>query len=449
MTIKTLLSKLNNKYFLSLLSNGSMALLAMATVALLYRFLTPSDVGAWVFFLTIWVLLDTFRTGFLQTAVIKFYAGAAPERGRAVLGAVWYLSLAITVILIGLNILVGLVCWWLDYHFLDPTIQWFGITFLATLPATLASWIQQAEQRFDRLLWLRLGNQGLFLLLVIVLIGVDALTLQTVFLTNLLVNLVNSLATLALGWTHWESWRIRERATIAEVFNYGKYTVGTTISTNLLRSSDTFIILMVLGPAGPAALAMYSIPMRLMEIIEIPLRSFLATAMPAMSEAFNRGQPTEVAYTMQKYAGMLTLALVPVSLLAIGLADLAVEILGGTQYAGTAAVSVYRIFMSFAMFFPIDRFIGVTLDIIHQPRINFYKVLVMLSTNIVADFIGVYYAGINGAAMATLFTFLSGVGFGYFWLRKYLDFSIAGMFRIGFQEWLALYRQYRHPQKTV
>jgi O-antigen/teichoic acid export membrane protein len=112
------------------------------------------------------------------------------------------------------------------------------------------------------------------------------------------------------------------------------------------------------------------------------------------------------------------------------LADVAVGLLGGSQYVGTSSVTVYRIFMSFAMFYPIDRFIGVTLDIIHQPRINFYKVLVMLATNIVFDFIGVYYGNISGVALATLFTFLSGVFFGYYWLRKYLDFTILGIFQV-------------------
>jgi len=175
--------------------------------------------------------------------------------------------------------------------------------------------------------------------------------------------------------------------------------------------------------------------MRLMEVIEIPLRSFLATGMPAMSEAFNRNKKDEVVHIMQKYAGMLTLALFPVSLFAILFADIAVGLLGGAQYQGTDAVSVYRIFMCFAMFYPIDRFLGVTLDIIHKPKINFIKVLVMLATNVVFDFAGIYLFGnINGVALATLFTFLSGALFGYYWLKKYLNFTMAGIFKTGYAE---------------
>jgi O-antigen/teichoic acid export membrane protein len=190
-----------------------------------------------------------------------------------------------------------------------------------------------------------------------------------------------------------------------------------------------------LGPAGPAALAMYNIPNRLMEVIEIPLRSFLATGMPSLSEAFNKNRKEEVADIMQKYAGMLTLALIPVSILSIVFADLAIGILGGGKYLNTYAVSVFRIFMSFAWLYPVDRFLGVTLDIIHKPRINFIKVLVMLATNIVFDFIGIYLFGnINGVALATLFTFLSGTLFGYYWLRKYLPITMKGIFQTGYFE---------------
>ena len=235
-----------------------------------------------------------------------------------------------------------------------------------------------------------------------------------------------------------------------ELFHFGKYSVGTTISTNLLRSSDTFIIMFVLGAAGPAAVAMYTIPMRLMEIIEIPLRAFLSTGMPSMSQAFNKGNRDEVVAIMQKYAGTLTLILFPVSMVAILLADVAIILLGGSQYAGTNAVSVYRIFMCFAMFFPIDRFLGVTLDIIHQPRINFYKVLVMLVTNIVFDFIGIHLFGnINGIAIATLFTFLSGVFFGYYYLKKYLNFTLLGFFTVGLGEIKSMIHQFFSKTKVV
>jgi len=433
--LKSLLSKLKNKHFLSLSGNGAMSVLAMVTVAVLLRFMPANDIGYWFFFQSVFVLLDTFRTGFLQVALIKFYSGAEKNRAETVLGSVWYLSLLITGILVAADLLAFAGLQFTDNAGLIIVIKWFGIAFLCTLPSSMASWVLQAEQRFDQLLVLRIINQGVFIVMVLVMIIFKTISLEAVLVINILSATLSSLYCILKGWTRIKTFTKRTKACVAELFHFGKFSVGTTISTNLLRSSDTFIIMFILGAAGPAAVAMYTIPMRLMEVIEIPLRSFLATGMPAMSEAFNRNKKDEVVHIMQKYAGMLTLALFPVSLFAILFADIAVGLLGGAQYQGTDAVSVYRIFMCFAMFYPIDRFLGVTLDIIHKPKINFIKVLVMLATNVVFDFAGIYLFGnINGVALATLFTFLSGALFGYYWLKKYLNFTMAGIFKTGYAE---------------
>lgn len=435
MKIKEVILKLKNKHFLSLIGNGSMSVLAMVTVGILLRFMPKDDVGYWFFFQSVFVLLDTFRTGFLQVAMIKFYTGAEKSRADAVLGSVWFLSLLITSTLIVINVIAVFFLPIIDNLGIVSVVKWFGITFLFTLPSAIASWILQSDQRFDKLLLLRIINQGAFIIMVLAVIIFKKLDLELVLVINATSAALVSFYCIFQGWTRIRTFTKRTKESIMDLFHFGKYSVGTTISTNLLRSSDTFIIMFVLGTAGPAAVAMFTIPMRLMEIIEIPLRSFLATGMPSMSEAFNKGNKEEVTAIMQKYAGTLTLALFPVSIVAVLLADVAITLLGGSQYSGSHAVSAYRIFMSFAMFYPIDRFLGITLDIIHQPRINFYKVLVMLATNVLFDFIGIHLFGnINGVALATLFTFLSGVFFGYYWLKKYLDFTLIGFFTVGFAE---------------
>ena len=433
--MQSILNKFQNKHFLSLTANGTMAILAMITVALLLRYMSVTDVGYWFFFQTVFSLLDSCRTGFLQTALIKFYSGAPKKRAATVLGSMWYLSLVITgtIVLIDLLALAGLQ--FIHNSGISIVVKWFSITFLCTLPLSIASWIIQAEQRFYRLLILRFINQGLFVLMILIMIFLKEINLNTVLVINVLCAATTSLFCLVKGWTEIKTLSKRSTDCILELFHFGKYSMGTTIIANLLRSSDTLIILFLLGSGGPAAVAMYVMAMRLMEIIEIPLRSFLATGMPAMSAAFNENKKEKVAKIMQQYAGVLTVALLPVCITAIIFADLAIDLLGGGKYSGTYAVSVYRISMSFALFLPIDRFLGITLDIIHKPRINFYKVIVMLTANVVFDFLGIYIFGnINGVAIASFFTFLSGIIFGYYWLRKYLDFTLYGILETGFKE---------------
>lgn len=425
-----IIAKLNNKHFMSLAGNAAMAGLAMLTVAVLFRYLTKVDIGYWFFYQTLFVLLDTFRSGFLQIALIKFYTGTEEMRAKNVLGSVWFLAIMITIILGGLNLLFIPFLGSITNTAFIITIQWFGLTFLATLPSNIAFWILQADQRFDRLLVLRVINQGSFILGIIVLILIGEVHLQTILLTNFLVNVLVSATTLFLGWTQFRSFFSRTKATIVEIYHFGKFSVGTTISANLLRSSDTFIITFLLGPA---ALAVYNIPIRLMEFIEIPLRSTIATGMSSLAKAFNRNNLKEVGYILQKYAGTLTILFIPVAIGALLLADVGVGLLGGGKYVNTEAANVYRIMMVLAIFYPIDRFIGVSLDIIHQPKANFIKVVLMVFANVLGDFLGILLLGnIYGVALGTLLPLCVGIFYGYYRLKKYVHFKLSVIFIFGF-----------------
>jgi O-antigen/teichoic acid export membrane protein len=434
---KGLLARLNNKYFLSLAGNGIMSVFGVVTLAVLYRCLSVPEIGVWVFFQSTILLVDTFRSGFLTTAFIKFYAGTDTQRAAEVMGSTWFISIAITGLFILCNIPALIFYHSVTNAGLSLFLEWFGITYICTLPSFVASCVVQAEQRFDRLLYIRFVSQGLFVLGIILLIIVHKTNLLNVIYVNLFAALVTSLFTLLTGYSKITAFRYRTWACIKEIFDFGKYSVGTTLSSNLFRSSDTFIINFMLGPA---ALAVYNLGQRLMEIVEIPLRSFAATAMPSLSEAYNKNQRGYVIYIMKKYAGMLTVALVPISLLAVLLANVAIGLIGGGKYVGTQtgeeAANVFRLFMTFALLFPADRFLALTLDVIRQPKINFIKVLVMLAANITGDFLGIYLLGnIYGVAISTVFPILIGVLIGFWALRKYyFSFSLWDAYRVGYIE---------------
>jgi len=317
--------------------------------------------------------------------------------------------------------------------------KWFGLTYIFTLPSFIATCVLQGDQRFDRLLLIRFISQGSFILFVITLIVINQISLQTVVYANLLSALITSLFALFAGWAHVKLFVKRTGNCIRELFHFGKYSVGTTLSSNLFRSSDTFIINFMLGPA---ALAVYNLGQRLMEVVEIPLRSFAATGMPALSAAYNQNNKQEVITTLKKYAGMLTVALVPVTIMAFLFANVTIGLIGGGKYIGTEAPNVLRIFMTFALLYPVDRFFALTIDVIHQPKINFIKVLVMLAGNIIFDFVGIYVFGnIYGVALATVVPILIGTLVGNWALQRYSRFSFTSIYKFGYKELLQSIRQ--------
>lgn len=427
--IKELLA---NKQFLSLAGNVVMAFLNIATTAILYRHMAEGEVGDWVFFQSTFVFIDTFRTGFLQTAFIKFFAGADKARADNVLGSIWLLGILITLAICVITIPGLLLINKIENSGIITAINWVAITFISTLPMVVATWILQAQQRYREILWVRVINQGSFIIFVIVLILIHKNTLFWFLLTNVASCVLSCIFVFARNWTGITTLSKQSWSTVVDIFHFGKFSVGTSISSNLLRYSDTFIINLLLGSSY---VAIYGIGQMLLNVIDIPLRSFVTTGMTSLSAAQNNNRKEEVEYIFKKYAGALTIIFIPIIIGAIVFADVAVGLIGGGKYADTPAANIFRIFMLIAFVSPLDRFTGVTLDIIHKPQINLYKVLAMLAVNVAGDFLGIHLLhNIYGVGFASIPTMLFGAMIGYFSLKMYLNFTFVDMMKMGWDE---------------
>ncbi|SEU04230.1 oligosaccharide flippase family protein [Hymenobacter actinosclerus] len=423
---------LGNQQVLSLAGNLTVSVMSIVSVSLLFRVLSVPEVGVWVLFMSVVGLADSFRAGFLTTAFIRARSGAAAARVAEVTGSAWVIALLIT----GGLVLLNLGAWLVLGSSPDPTtrvlLHWFGVVLVVTLPHFMAASVMQSQIRFDRILYIRLLSQGLFVVFLGALLLLGEVTLIYVVYSYVGASLATSLLVLLLGWARISSLPHQSGACIRELAHFGKYSVGSYVGANLLRSSDTFIISYMLGPAP---LAVYNLAGRFMEIVEIPLRSFVATAMPAMSAAFNQGRRHEVARLLRKNAGMLTCAFIPVIIGTILLADIPVQLIGGAKYQGSEAANLLRISMVLALLYPIDRFVGVTLDVVNQPRLNMLKVFLMLGVNVAGDVAALLLFGnIYGVAVASLPTGIVGFIFGYLHLKKYLPLSIRHIMVTGFSE---------------
>lgn len=437
--IKKIFSSFKNIHFQSLLGNGVMAIFGMLTIAILYRALSVEDIGVYVFFMTILGLIDTLRSGFLTTSFIKFYAGTSESRANDVAGSAWWLALAITGGSILLNVLTFFLSSYISNEGMILFLKYFSLISLATLPSFMANLVVQGEKRFDRLLWMRLINQVLFTGTVIVLAFKNKSTLNAIIITYIGSNAVASLVTIFLGWTRISSLKYFSKSTFMELFHFGKYSMGTSVSSNLFRVTDTFFINFFLGPA---ALAVYNLGGRLLQIVEIPLLSFAASGMPSLSSHYNNGQKEDMMLVMKKMVGMLSIVIIGIAVVSIIFAEPIIMLIGGAKYVDTAAPNIFRLFMSMAVMYPADRFFALGVDVIHKPKINFYKILVMLVVNLLGDYIAVtVFHSIYAIVIANIFPMLVSIIVGYIPLNKYFKFNFWNIYVVGYKEVILFIKQ--------
>jgi len=218
-----------------------------------------------------------------------------------------------------------------------------------------------------------------------------------------------------------------------ELLDFGKFSMGTLIGSSLLKSADTFIIGLspVLGSAG---IAMYAIPLKLTDLLGIPLRAFTMTAYPKMAQMSKSGDLEKLRKIFYSYTGVITLLFVPVSIVGYFLAGPLVLFLGGSEYHDSMPllVTIFRIFTLYTLFLPYDRFTGVLLDSINRPKLNLYKVIVMAVANIIGDIIGVFvFNSLEVVAIVTVVFTIIGIWIGNHYLSKEIQLKITPVFTEG------------------
>lgn len=434
--IKQLL-KTNN--FLSLAGNASASLLGVVSFAIIARTLDKTGAGSWFLFLMVFTFFDMLRSGLLLNGLIRAIAGSKTlEEENEVIGSGWQIALIVTSLS---AVIITLIYYAFPSSFTAQDYQllgsWFWLAALVSLPNVFATWVLNSKSEFKKLLWIRLTMQLIFVSILIV----NAFTyksLEVVLWAFIIGHCVSSIWVLIAGWTRVNSFSNGTKSHRKSLLAFGKYSMGTLIGSNLLRSSDTFIIRIMMGPE---AVAIYNIPQKLIEIMEMPIRSFLATALPIMAKMFGHNEHKELSNTFEKNTGLLTFLIIPLAAIVFIFAEPLVVLLGGKGYEESAII--LRMFAIYTAFVPLDRYSGVALDIVNKPALNMIKVVLMLLVNVVGDIIAIKWTNsVSAVAFVSILTFGSGIVFGYAFLKKHMEYSFKAIFTKGWKEFLRLKTKY-------
>jgi O-antigen/teichoic acid export membrane protein len=453
-TLKALSREAN---VLSLAGNIAVSFFGFVGFALLARQFPMEEFGEWVLYISSAAFVDMFRFGIVTTAVIRYLSGADAEDRPRFIGSFIFMVFLATA---GISAII----WFCHFTFPGPIRQagyelfftWYPFIAFVSIPMNTALVIMQADLRFDRILMINGLYSAAFFGFILAGFFFFKMTLVEIIWGQFFIYSVLSLLCMALGWAGTRHLFRASRRTNRVLFDFGKYTTLTLIGTNLLRSADALII--SLSPMGTTAVALYSIPMKITELQQIPLRSFAATAFPKMSKASIQGRLSDVKATFYTYSGAMTYLFAFISLLIFVFADFLVLVLGGAQYLGTDPVTgantalIVRIFSIYGLLLPFERMTGIGLDSVNRPDLNFRKVLFMVIANVAGDLIAVFlFKSLAAVAVGSVIFTLFGVWLGYYFLDRELGIERRKVFSSGLNFYKLAYckvrnlaRQYQH-----
>lgn len=426
------------KNILSLSTSVIGAVLGLASFMLLTRGLSKELFGDWVLFTTLATFFDQLRFGLTSTALVRFASGSSEKMNKAYLGTSFkigfILVLLLSVILVTANLAISNWDIRINNGY-QLFIKYYPILALFNLSWNNATSYFQAKQRFKEILLIRIFSSGTFVLFLILnnlFFKAELIVIVVVFLVT---NLLPSVWTVLKKWDGLFFVSLSTRESTRDMLNFGKFSMGTLIGSSLLKSADTVIIGLspVLGSVG---VAQYAIPLKLTDLLGIPLRSFAVTAFPKMAQRSINNDLDGLKKVFYEYSGTITFLFIPMAILGIIFAEPFVLFLGGNEFKDSVPLlaTIFRIFALYSILLPIDRFTGIALDSINRPHLNFYKVIVMTLANIIGDIIAVFvFKSLEAVAVVTVgFTFL-GIVVGYFYLNKEVNLEFKRIFFGGWQ----------------
>lgn len=390
----------NNRQWLKAGSYSTLGFLSQLGFAfvgflLLVRMMPEHTFGVWVLFLTLTVFADMARTGLVQNAVVKFALEHPADAGRIFATGFWIYTAA--------GMALGVLQWvgigWLARIWSAPElvalVGWYFPWALVHGTARYLDFVHTAHNDFKGIFWSKTLYGAAFLLGIVwmwwqgdasltalaawqVVAGVPSVLLYVGYRTDYLV------------WGRYSAhWGRR-------IFDFGKYVLGTNISSMLFNKMD---IMMIGYYLNPAAVAVYNVATRITNYMEVPLSGLSQVVYPRIAMANNTGNPTAVADLYEKSIGLLVAILLPMGLGVWLLADWVVLLVAGKAYL--AATPLLQILVLAVMMKPWGRLFGITLDAIGRPRLNFALLALSLLANVVLNALLIPRWGLHGAAAAT------------------------------------------------
>jgi len=423
--------------FLSLAGNLVIAFFGISGFAILARSLSVDMFGQWVLFIAAGSFIEMFRFGITNTGLIRYLSGADQSFRIKLMGSNALIGTGATIIIAivigGCNLFYHKAISHSGYQLF---FTWYPLLAFFNLPWNNALVVLQADRKYGKILALKAINSGGFFIVLLLNYFFFSMTLLQIVWVNLIINAITSLMSIVAGWDGLKHIRKASSFTNSTLLHFGKYTTFTLVGTNLLRSADMLII--SLSPLGNAAVALYSIPLKLTELQQIPLRSFAATAFPKMSKASLLGKVAEVRALFYTYSGALTYLFIFISIFTFVFADFFVLFLAGKQYlqtdatTGFNAVSIVRVFSIYGLLLPIDRMTGIGLDSINKPNVNALKVLLMVIANVVGDLISIFlFKSLILVAVSSILFTLLGIWIGMIFLNRELGLQYSEIFKEG------------------
>lgn len=401
--------------FFTLMQQATSLIFGVGSFMILTRALSEEKLGLWVLFLLTATFFEQGRVGLQQNALVKFLTTAEGQEYRLINTASLCLNLIVTTLIaVLLFSFAKLLSVAMDAPSLYELLLIYCLTNICLLPFFQFNFVQQANLHFDGIFWSNLVLRG----------GMFAYIAYIYFFSNEKFSLVNlaiarTIAAALAGLVSWIfarkflqfDWNV-SWDWVWKLFQYGKFTMGTNLSTMLYKQIDRWMLSPMMGLAS---VGLYEVAMKITNYTEAPTFAAASMLLPQSARRMKEGKQA-IRELYEKTVGGILTFIIPVIVLVLLFAEVFIWILAGDKFP--EAPNVLRCTIFFGLFIPYAVQFGVVLDSTGRPQINFWYTIAGAIINIISNYIFINMYGVYGAVIGTMITYATAFAAMQFYLNK-------------------------------
>ncbi len=425
--MKFITKYIKNESYYVIVGNILAAGFSMLSFMILARTLSLKEFGQFETYLAFIVITELIRRGLSNNALVRFINSSPKTERNSIISSIWIINIVLNVIFTIIFYTLHFTYFkYTDYYVFNLFLVYYPLLMWSILPLSIVRSLMQADTKFKPLALSNIIIPIALFLAYLVGAFTNLNNIMYVVYWNIVPRFILSLLIVIKYHKYFIILNEATYTKIKELINFGKYNILTNLSSNILKSSDKILIQYFMGPAF---VAIWSIPTKVTEIIDNPLRSSSATSFPKITRLYNDNKLEEVAEYLHRMISKYVLYAIPFILISLFLPSLLINVLGGAGFE--KSYIILQIFSVYFILLPFDRFIGTTLTAINKPHLDTIKVSLMTLTNIIGDVIVLYYFPtiIWPVAVVTILNILIGILYGFYLLKKHIKtFHIIKVF---------------------
>lgn len=362
------------------------------------------EVGVWSLYLSVTSILELLRNGFIRNPMItNLVTAETPHEKGLVISSALMLH-GILVFFVTIFLLVSaqpLTAFW-HAPGLDILFYIYAVRGLVLIPSLHFEFIQQSRADFKAIFItnsVRLAPLG-FYSMVCYYAGI-----QPTLIDLSIVLLISTVISVAVAY-----WYIRreviyyphlEMKQVKDMFNLGKYTMGTVVSSMVVRSTDSWMVGRLVSTIG---VALYNPALRIANLVEVPTLAIANLVFPQINKKMKEKGDAGIEEVYVKSVSLILAIMLPGMIPLYLLSDFVVELIFGKDYM--EAAPILRVTIFFMLIIPFNRQFGTVMDALKRPKLNFYLLIMMGVLNVIFIYLFISWLGLIGAAYGTLLSYI-------------------------------------------